>query len=126
MKVDVSPGELVDKLTILEIKLERFNDAAKRANVAREYEVLRAAYVECCDESPAITAVRTELKAINADLWRIEDALRDHERRSDFGPEFVDLARGVYRNNDRRSALKRRINELLGSALMEEKVYTSY
>jgi hypothetical protein len=126
MKVEVSPGELVDRLTILEIKLERFGEPAKREHVAREYEALRAAYVEGCYETQALAAVRAELKAINAELWRIEDAIRDHERRGDFGSQFVELARGVYLNNDRRSALKRRINELLGSTLAEEKSYSPY
>ncbi len=126
MKVDVPHGEMVDRLTIIETKLEWFSDAAKRINVAREYEALRAVYAEGCHESPAIAVVRAELKTVNVELWQIEDALRDHERRGDFGPEFVALARSVYHNNDRRSALKRRINALLGSVWTEEKSYSSY
>jgi hypothetical protein len=124
VKIDVSPGELLDRLTIFEIKLERIKAPEKRRNLALEYEALLQARAGLKDQQ--LDALVAELKEVNATLWQIEDELRDHERRSEFGPAFVELARSVYFNNDRRSAIKRRINEQLGSALTEEKTYPSY
>lgn len=126
MKVEISPGEAADKLTILEIKRERISDPEKRANVVRELEILTAAFEAECSGHPAVAALQAELKTVNETLWGIEDALREHEKRRDFGPDFIELARAVYFNNDRRSALKRRINEALQSPLIEEKSYTPY
>lgn len=124
MKIEISPGELFDRLTILEIKLERITAPDKLARIKSEYDSLCL----LLDAVPTrdVVPLAAELKAVNAALWRIEDDLRDHERRKDFGPAFVELARSVYRNNDRRSTLKRQINEKLGSALIEEKSYTAY
>jgi hypothetical protein len=124
--IEVSPGEVVDRLTILEIRLERVADPEKRRKFQSEYEAILRAFSSGTRQSDRLEAMRTELKEVNATLWRIEDDIRDHERRHDFGPAFVELARSVYRNNDRRSALKRQINEHLGSVLTEEKSYQPY
>jgi hypothetical protein len=121
-----APGELVDKITILEIKTERIQDAGKLKNVRLELETLAAARDQSLAPSPELAALTAELKRMNAALWDIEDQIRDCERRQDFGPEFIRLARSVYHSNDRRAAVKREINELLGSALIEEKSYAAY
>jgi hypothetical protein len=126
IRIDVSPGELIDRLTILEIKRERLQDPQKRANVDREFAALDAAWRAGVRSSDALTALGAELRGVNARLWEIEDEIRDCERRRDFGDRFVALARDVYRQNDRRSALKREINLLLGSSLIEEKSYRAY
>ena len=119
----ISVGELYDKITILEIKAERIADPAQRTNVLRELAGLEAVRDREVAPSPKMPALCAELKAINRRLWDIEDALRAHERDSRFDMDFVDLARSVYRENDRRAALKRRINELTGSEIVEEKSY---
>ena len=124
--IEISPGELIDKITILEIKTERITDAAKRANVRTELETLVASRDAALAASPELTELSGELKRINEALWEIEDDIRDHERAGDFGSGFIDLARAVYRTNDHRSEVKRRINELLGSRLIEEKSYAEY
>lgn len=126
VKIPVSWGELVDKVTILELKLERIQDAAKTANVARELEALRPLQEEAGRQDAGVAALTAELKAVNGSLWTIEDDIRDCERQQDFGPRFVALARSVYQENDRRAQVKRRINELLNSELVEEKSYTPY
>ncbi|WP_422033502.1 DUF6165 family protein [Reyranella sp.] len=124
--VEISPGELIDKLTILEIKLDRIGDAAKLANVRREYEPLKETLRKGYPETTELAALTTELKRINQALWDIEDDIRDCERASDFGDLFIKLARSVYRTNDERAAVKHRINTLLGSAIIEEKSYAKY
>ena len=124
--VAVSAGELIDKITILEIKSERIADAAKLANVRHELETLDAARREAVTPSPGLDELTAGLKAVNERLWQIEDDIRDCERNGDFGPRFVELARAVYVNNDERAALKRRINEILGSDIVEEKSYAAY
>ena len=124
--VEIAPGDLVDRMTILVIKTERITDAAKLANVRIELETLqraRDAGVPASDELDRLTA---ELKAVNESLWEIEDDIRDCERAQDFGPRFIELARAVYVTNDQRAALKRQINDLLGSRIVEEKSYASY
>jgi hypothetical protein len=121
--VPVSAGELIDKITILEIKAQRITNEAKRGNVLRELEQLRAARQESIPPSPKLEELTTLLKAVNERLWDIEDAVRKCERSGQFEHRFVALARSVYKNNDERSALKRRINDLLGSPLVEEKSY---
>lgn len=123
--IPVSAGELVDKITILRVKAERI-DPAKRPNVQRELEALEAVAREALPPSPELAALTAELFAVNAALWDVEDGKRDGERRQDFGPAFVELARRVYRENDRRAAIKRRINDLLGSEIVEEKSYAAY
>lgn len=122
--IEVAPGELVDKLTILDIKFARL-DGDKRRNVAVERDLLRRAFADL-DAADALASLRDELQAVNEALWDVEDEIRICERHGDFGPDFVLLARAVYRINDRRAALKRSINVALGSRLIEEKSYASY
>jgi hypothetical protein len=124
--IEVSPGELIDRLTILEIKLDRIRDALRRWNVEAEHAVLRAAYEAHVPASETLGSLVDELREVNLRLWTIEDDIRICERRQEFGPAFVALARSVYLTNDRRSELKREINALLGSKLREEKSYAPY
>ena len=124
--IPVSAGELVDKITILRVKAERIGDPAKEANVRRELALLEAVAERELPAGPELQALVAELTEVNAALWDIEDGKRDCERRQDFGPRFVELARKVYIDNDRRAALKRRINALTGSAIVEEKSYRPY
>jgi tetratricopeptide (TPR) repeat protein len=124
--IEVSFGELLDKVTILEIKSERLTDAVKLEHVRVELAALMAARDRALREPEGLAGLTAELKAVNEALWEIEDALRACERGGDFGPRFIELARSVYRTNDRRAALKRRINERLGSELIEEKAYAPY
>ena len=119
----ISIGELFDKITILEIKAELIADPAKRANIVRELAALDALRRREIAPTSELEALGAELKAVNRGLWQIEDELREHERNDRFDARFVELARGVYRENDRRAALKRRINELTGSEIVEEKSY---
>jgi hypothetical protein len=126
ISVDISPGELIDKITILEIKLERIEDAEKLVNVKHEFEILAAARDGALEPSDQLDRLSAELKQANEKLWQVEDDIRDCERAKDFGDTFVELARAVYVNNDTRSKLKREINELLGSSLIEEKSYAAY
>ena len=121
--VAISPGELLDKISILEIKQDRISDAAKLENVRRELAGLQAACAKDIGTSPELLALTGQLKAVNQRLWEIEDEIRLCEAQDDFGPRFVELARSVYAENDRRSTLKRQINDLLGSPLVEEKDY---
>lgn len=124
--VEIAPGELIDKITILEIKSERITDAGKLKNVRVELQVLEAARDAAIAASAQLTGLTTQLKQVNETLWVIEDSIRDCERGQDFGPEFIELARAVYHSNDRRAAIKKQINELLGSKLIEEKSYAAY
>ena len=159
--VPVSAGELLDKITILQIKVQRIGDAAKRANVAVELAALeavavRAGLVAEAGQAPgpdgvfapipavgagsddggdavadgagqaALAPVMAQLVTVNGELWEIEDRIRDCERAGDFGLGVVELARAVYRTNDRRAALKAQINQLCGSQLVEEKSYAAY
>ncbi len=126
ISVEVSPGELIDKITILEIKLERIEDADKLANVKLDWETLSAARDAAIEPTGELERLSAELKQANESLWRIEDDIRDCERSKDFGDAFIELARDVYKTNDKRARLKREINELLGSTLIEEKSYASY
>lgn len=124
--VEISPGELIDKITVLEIKLENIDDPAKLANVRHEYRMLMDAYRHAIVETEQLRALHAQLKDINAAIWRIEDDIRAQERAKTFDEAFVALARSVYRTNDRRAAIKREINELLNSKIVEEKSYTAY
>ena len=126
LMVEVSPGELIDKITILKIKLENINNGAKLANIRREYEILMDTFRSQVEETEDLRALIDELRAINQKIWDIEDEIRDLERAKDFGDQFVAVARSVYRSNDRRAAAKRKINELLNSVIIEEKSYTDY
>ena len=121
--VPTSPGELIDKLTILRLKAEQITDPAKLANVEHEQHVLRDIADKALPESAELTGLWNDLYRVNADLWVIEDDIRAFEARGDFGPGFVALARAVYVTNDERAAIKKRINLLLGSAIVEEKSY---
>lgn len=124
--VPVSWGEIIDKITILEIKAERLTDAGKLANVTKELNELVAVREREFPNHGELAKLAAELKAINEKLWVVEDDLRDCERAKDFGTKFVELARAVYYTNDERAAVKRKVNELLGSALVEEKSYAPY
>ena len=129
--VETSVGELVDKITILDIKSARIEDPAKLANVRRELQTLTVAFAPVREAAlPAaqlqLAELIAHLKSVNEALWQIEDDIRDCERTQDFSSKFVELARAVYHQNDRRAALKRQINELLGSRLVEEKSYRDY
>ena len=119
----LSFGEAADKITILTIKSERMRDTARVENVRRELALLREAFFAAIARPPEFDALFAMLKAVNETLWSIEDDVRGHEARGDFGGEFVALARAVYRNNDERARLKREIDTLLGSDLVEEKSY---
>lgn len=122
----VSAGELIDKITILRVKATRIGDAAKEANVRAELALLEATAAKELPASDELERLTAELTEINAALWDVEDGKRDHERRQDFGPSFVQLARRVYIDNDRRAAVKRQINALVGSEIVEEKSYKPY
>lgn len=122
--VPVSWGELLDKLTILAIKRVRIADPAARCNVEREYEALSAMGAPAL-QVPVVAALSQELRAVNEALWEIEDAIRAEEAEGTFEGSFVALARSVYRRNDERATIKRRINDALGSDLVEEKSYWS-
>jgi len=124
--VEIAPGELIDKITILEIKLARIADAAKLANVKIELDILTASRDSKIVPSVELDGLTGELKATNEALWQIEDDIRDCERIGDFGGRFIELARAVYNINDNRALFKRQINDLLGSSLVEEKSYAAY
>lgn len=126
MTIRIAPGEVIDRLTILEIKGERIGDPAKLANVRLERDELAEAAARAIRASEELSRLRAALKAVNEKLWVIEDDIRDCERNGDFGDTFIQLARAVYRTNDERARLKREINELLGSDLIEEKSYAAY
>ncbi len=126
ISVDISPGELIDKITILEIKLERIEDAAKLANIQVEYDTLTKARDDAIAPSETLQDMSARLKRINESLWEIEDDIRDQERAKDFGEAFIKLARAVYVTNDKRMEVKREINDFLGSRLVEEKSYAAY
>jgi hypothetical protein len=118
-----SIGDLIDRISILEIKAARLGDPAKSANVARELEALRLLRDAAGLDTPEIGAFADELRRINATLWDVEEEIRALDWAGDFGARFVELARAVYTWNDRRSAVKREINRVSGSALSEEKSY---
>ena len=122
----ISAGELVDKITILRNKARRIGDPAKEANVRRELALLEAIADQALPKSPELERLTAELAEVNIALWDIEDGKRDCERRGDFGDRFVQLARSVYVENDRRAAIKRAINEAAGSDIVEEKSYKPY
>ncbi len=119
----VSIGELIDKITILEIKAERIDDAAKLANVRTELDGLLPLYATQRSNQPALEALKQQLKVINERMWDIQDQLRDKEAAQMFDDAFVQLARGVYRTNGERVQVKNEINRVAGSALVEEKQY---
>jgi hypothetical protein len=126
VKIEVSTGELIDKITILEIKRQRLTDLARRTHVEHELLLLSVVLAAEFSNQTPFLPLRQALKAVNERLWTTEDAIRDQERRQDFGAEFIRLARSIYRDNDERARLKRRINEVSGSDIIEEKSYAPY
>lgn len=126
MKVELPLGDVVDKITILLIKTVKITDPSKLQNIQTELDTLRAAWTEAGHTALEDLSDWDGLREVNGQLWDVEDDLRDLERDKDFGPRFVELARSVYKLNDRRAALKRSINVALGSRLVEEKSYAAY
>ena len=126
IQVPVSPGEVLDKITILEIKSERISDVGKLANVKRELELLQASWRQSVVEDDTVRRIHDELKTINEALWEIEDDIRDKERAREFDQVFIDLARSVYVTNDQRANAKKELNIYLGSEIVEEKSYQDY
>ena len=124
--VNVSHGELLDKISILEIKAERINAPEKLCNVNAELAQLRAAWERACGSLAQVVDYHRDLRRVNERLWDIEDRIRIKERAADFDAEFLELARQVYITNDQRARIKRAVNEAYGSDLIEEKQYTDY
>jgi hypothetical protein len=124
--VPISFGELIDKITILKIKAQRIHDPAKADNISNELQRLTGARDRLAIAGNDIERLEEELKRVNESLWEIEDQIRDCEREKNFGPRFVELARSIYRTNDRRAELKRKLNEQAGSSIVEEKSYSRY
>ena len=124
--VPISPGELLDKITILRIKAARIEDAAKLGNVRRELALLEQLWRQSVAAPAELAGDEAALERVNTRLWDIEDRIREHEARHSFDSSFIELARAVYLNNDERAAIKRRINTQLGSRLIEEKSYKQY
>ena len=124
--VPISPGELIDKITILEIKSQRMRDAVKLANVRTEIALLMDTWQASPWSAADIAAEWAGLRAVNEKLWVVEDEIRDKERDARFDQGFIELARAVYVTNDERAAIKKRINTRLGSTLVEEKSYADY
>ena len=124
--VPLSPGELLDKITILRIKVARIQDAAKLANVKLELSLLEQTWKDCGAAAHDVALDERALENVNERLWDIEDRIRDKEAHQTFDREFIDLARAVYICNDERAAIKKRINLQLGSSLVEEKSYKQY
>jgi predicted RNA-binding protein with EMAP domain len=126
INIPISWGELIDKITILEIKMNRIPDVEKLENIDKELQALRSSFNKGCSEPESIDKLKSELRAVNEKLWEIEDDIRKCEKEKDFSQHFIGLARAVYINNDQRAVLKREINTLLKSELFEEKSYEDY
>ena len=126
VQIEVSPAELIDKITILTIKSKRIGDSAKLENVQRELQLLQEIWESHVEWSSQLSRFAKELQLVNERLWVIEDEIRDHEASLDFGTKFVELARSVYKENDRRAEIKKEINDFLGSKITEEKSYNHY
>ena len=126
IKVPISPGEMLDKITILRIKSARMQDPKKLANVRLELDALEQTWSASAYAKADIETEMTALLKVNERLWVIEDDIRDKERAQAFDAEFIRLARAVYFENDERAAIKRRINDRLGSSIVEEKSYAKY
>ena len=124
--VPISPGELLDKITILRIKAARMSDAAKVANVKHELALLEKTWKDSGAAAIDLAAEEASLTRVNEMLWVIEDEIRDEERAKRFGDRFIELARAVYVTNDERAAIKKRVNTLSGSTIVEEKSYQAY
>ena len=126
MMVPVSFGEVLDKITILEIKSERIKDESKLENVRRELDELSRVWNETLTDPDKVKQERQELKSVNEELWEIEDGIREEEAAGNFGDRFIELARAVYITNDKRAAIKKKVNLALGSKFVEEKSYRDY
>ena len=126
VQVEVGAGELIDKITILQIKSDRIKDEEKLVNIRHELDVLTKTRDAQMQDSEELATLSAELKSINEKIWDIEDDIRECESRKDFGEQFIELARGVYHTNDKRAAVKKQINLLTGSSIIEEKSYTDY
>lgn len=124
--IPISPGELLDKITILQIKAERIADPLKVANVKTELDMLSKVWSEAVEVDAEISALTAELKSVNEALWEIEDDIRDEERGKRFGERFIELARAVYVTNDERANAKKKVNLHLNSTIVEEKSYQDY
>jgi len=124
--IPISPGELLDKITILEIKSARMESAEKKSNVNKELSMLNEVWAAAVTEDDDIKSMRTEMKSINEALWEIEDDIRDEEHDKRFESRFIELARSVYVTNDQRADVKKRINLYLKSDIVEEKSYQDY
>jgi hypothetical protein len=126
IKVELSVGELLDKISILQIKAERIVDPSKLENINKELDVLMSLWKDFAYSNNNLESETNELKAINEELWDIEDKIRDKERNQVFDKGFIELARAVYITNDKRAGIKRIINSKTGSELIEEKSYSDY
>ena len=126
IQIPISPGELLDKITILQIKSERITDATKVANVRTELGMLERVWSDTVEDDEQIRALSGELKSINEALWEIEDDIRGEERNKRFGERFIELARAVYVTNDERANAKKKVNLHLNSSIVEEKSYQDY
>jgi len=126
IRVSVSAGECLDKITILEIKAAQIKDAAKLSNINHELKILQDICAETLPKEIDISGEMAELKSVNEALWEIEDNIREKEFAGEFDQRFIELARSVYVTNDKRAALKRELNEKLGSELIEEKSYADW
>ena len=126
MLSEISAGELFDKISILEIKLEKVKDKTALEEVNKEYKILKEVQNSSLELTEKIKTLLNEIKEVNLNLWNVEDKLRICEKNKDFGQDFIKLAREVYLNNDKRSKIKSKINELLGSNIKEIKQYVDY
>jgi len=124
--VPVSWGELIDKITILEIKAAQLSSESSRANVRRELDRLLAIWTPVERDHPEVARYKAALKHVNQTMWQIEDDIREKEAEKNFDDEFITLARAVYRTNDERARIKQEINVLLKSEITEEKQYSAY
>jgi len=123
---EISAGELLDKISILEIKLEKVKDMTNLEEINKEYKILKEVQNSKIEVTEKLKTLFKEIKEINLNLWNIEDKLRICEKNKDFGQTFIELARGVYLNNDKRSKIKSEINKILGSNIREIKQYVNY
>ncbi len=125
--IPISPGELFDKLSILDIKLAKLTDQTQLEHVRHELKMLEEASTRSITTVPKkLVILIQKLRTVNLKLWQIEDEIRECEQKGDFGQKFIDLARAVYHSNDLRSDIKRQVNRLLNSSIIEEKLYTEY
>ena len=123
---EISAGELLDKISILEIKIQKVTDKKNQEEIQKEYNVLKDTRDQCIDLTYNVKKQLDDIKKINVILWEIEDKIRICEKKNDFGKDFIELARGVYINNDKRAKIKSEINKILGSNIKEIKQYVDY